>query len=380
MRVCFFGTYEKKIHSNRTIIEGLKKNNIEVIECHGSLVDNIDDKSNILSKNKFLFFLKLVKIYFRLIISQFKIKNYDIIIVGYVGQYDVFLAKFFSVILKKPLVFAPLVSLYDTFVEDREKFLKESFLAKIMYYMDKKSCKLADMIFLDTQTHAEYFSKEFNIPISKFRRVWVGTNENVFYPVQQLKNEQKKFTVVYYGKYIPLHGVEYILDAAKVLLSNESIHFLFVGIGQLYQNCENRIKSESIKNITLVSSFFSENELLNYIRDADICLGIFGITKKSARVIPNKVYDCIGMGKPVITRDSPAIKEIFTHEKNIFLCKEGSGEEIAKSIIFLKEHPEIREKIGEGAKKIFKENFSWDVIGKDIVIYLNELNTKKIMQ
>jgi glycosyltransferase involved in cell wall biosynthesis len=52
-------------------------------------------------------------------------------------------------------------------------------------------------------------------------------------------------------------------------------------------------------------------ELADWIDHADVCLGIFGDSDKASRVIPNKVFQILAMGKPLITRDSPAIRELL---------------------------------------------------------------------
>ncbi len=50
--------------------------------------------------------------------------------------------------------------------------------------------------------------------------------------------------------------------------------------------------------------------LHQHIADADVCLGIFGTSAKAANAIPNKAYQILAVGRPLVTRDSPAIREL----------------------------------------------------------------------
>jgi len=103
-----------------------------------------------------------------------------------------------------------------------------------------------------------------------------------------------------------------------------------------------------------------------YIKKADICLGIFGDTQKTQRVIPNKVYEAIAMKKPVITADTPAVRELFTDRKNILFCKTADPEDLAEKILELKNNEDIREKIAKGGYEIFKKYATPIVIGKKL--------------
>ena len=74
-------------------------------------------------------------------------------------------------------------------------------------------------------------------------------------------------------------------------------------------------------------------ELRDHIARADICLGIFGDTDKAARVIPNKVFQILSAGAPLITRDSPAIRELLSPDMpGVYLVPPGDPEALLEAV------------------------------------------------
>jgi len=67
-------------------------------------------------------------------------------------------------------------------------------------------------------------------------------------------------------------------------------------------------------------------DALRRLARADIGLGIFGTSDKSARVVPHKVFQSMALGVPVITRRSPAIAEFFRDEEHLVLVPAGDAE------------------------------------------------------
>jgi len=94
------------------------------------------------------------------------------------------------------------------------------------------------------------------------------------------------------------------------------------------------------------------------VKAADICLGIFGSSDKTNRVVPNKIIESIAMAKPVITDETTAVKSFFTHGENIFLCKTNDAESLANAILTLHNDKDLLKKIGESRYKVFKNHFS----------------------
>lgn len=104
-----------------------------------------------------------------------------------------------------------------------------------------------------------------------------------------------------------------------------------------------------------------------------ICLGIFGTTPKAARVIPNKVFDALAIGRPVITSDTPAIREAFIHGENIWVVPAGDEKALAEAIITLKNDKALREHLAVNGYTLFKERFSIESISINIAKIISEI-------
>ena len=367
MRICYFGTYEKRYPRNSIFIKGLCQNEVEVYECHVPLWEK-----KIIKDEKFGFSLTFLLRFFsaqiRLIFQYiFFIPKHDIIIVGYIGHLDMYLAKIFAIIGRKKLVFNPLISLYDTVISDRGYFIKSSLRARLMHFLDWSACKMSDMVLLDTKSQIQYFRNEFDLPNINFQRLFVGADNQVFYPEHRVQSKDK-FDVMFFGKFIPLHGITKIIEAANILRSEIDIQFTLVGMGQLRYKIENRINELGIENIKLVD-WIPYNQLSLKMAEADLLLGIFGDSDKAKRVIPNKIFQALAVAKPILTADTPAIRELLIPDRHIFIT-ESKPAKIAEKIQFIRSHEKNRHEVSKNGFYFFKEKLSINKLGADLKIIL----------
>ena len=72
--------------------------------------------------------------------------------------------------------------------------------------------------------------------------------------------------------------------------------------------------------------------LRSRIVGSDICLGVFGTSDKAARVVPNKVYDALAAGRPLVTEDSPAARELLHDGDDALLVPAGDGAALADAL------------------------------------------------
>jgi glycosyltransferase involved in cell wall biosynthesis len=357
MKVCYFGSYQENYSRNHIIRRGLKENAVKVLEC------NVPFEAG----------LRFWKRYARLSALHRTLKNdYDYLFVAEMNHKNMPIAYLLSKIYKKPLIFDPFISRFDSNVNDRERVQKISIGAVICFLLDKLSLKMADLILADTRQHVNYFRDTFKVPQEKIKLLYVGADDLIFdrRRYEPVSTEGRRFSVCFYGTFIPLQGVEYIIKAA-CLLRKEDIQFVIIGRGQTYPVIDEMIKNLKLSNVKNVSPM-PVDDLPYYIMKSDILLGIFGNTAKTRRVIPNKIFQSMAMAKPVVTGDTPAVREILTDSENVLLCKCADEDSLAKAIVALRDNPAMRRKIGEGGYALIQENFTPLLIGKKLIQELGQ--------
>ncbi len=264
---------------------------------------------------------------------------------------------------KKPLFFDPLISRYESKINDYKTAARWSIHALSNYLADKRALNAADIVFADTQEHKKFFCEKYRIPEEKVKVLYVGYNAHDFSPEEKETKENGRIKVGFYGSFIPLHGIDVIIGAANILRKRSDILFELVGAGHTFDKIEKQIKSFGLKNVRLTGKV-KYVQLPDKIRSWDICLGIFGSSKKTDMVIPNKVFHYSACGKPIITKKTKAVEEIFTNGKNIMLC-ESRPESLAGCIVRYVENSSLRRNMGKDAEFVIR-NYDHTHTGRQV--------------
>lgn len=342
MKVCFFSTYFFADYvRQRVILEGLRENNVEVIECIES------------GKNP----LRYIKALIRFAGIE---KKCDLVIVGFRGHEILPFVRFLT---RKPIVFDAFISLFDTVCTDQKRFDKKSVAGKFLKWFDKKTCEWPQKVLLDTQEHINFFSETFSVEKEKFEAVFVGADKS-FYPRPE-KRKTRKLEVLWYGNYIPLHGAMTIAKAFSFLRDEKNLNFTMIGNGQTFSE----VKEFAVRENAGINFLPNINYglLPKKIAQADICLsGPFGTSKKTNRVILGKTFQLIAMKKPLILSDTPANRELFKNGKNCVMVKTNDHAALSKAILRLKNNAVLRKTISENAFTLFNEKATPKEIGKKL--------------
>jgi glycosyltransferase involved in cell wall biosynthesis len=355
MRVLFISGREPTYVRNSIMLKCLEKNGLKIIDCSDSSAS---------------YPARYLKVLLKFLLQ--KTAEFDCVFVGFFGQPLVPIVKMFT---KKPIIFDAFLSAYDTMCFDRKRFEPNSTAGRFFYWLDKHSCENSDRILLDTNAHIDYFINTFSLGKDKFQRIFVGSDDSIFYPRQIEKNDDR-VRVFYYASYLPLHGIEYIIQAAKLLEHNSDIEFRIVGKGPELNRIHHLARQLGIKNIDFVN-WIPYNDLPFEIAKADICLGgHFSAIEKAKRVIAGKTFQFIAMKKPVIVGNCPGNRELFANKENALMVNMADPESLANGVLELINDASLRKRIAEAGYTTFIERCTINVIKNELKSVIRSLHIK----
>ena len=314
VRVLYFGTYDRSYPRNAQVISALRGAGVDVVEQHRPVWERRHNWSVGLRQ-----MIRVAGAERSLRQAGDADAPADALIVGYPGHFDLPAAR--RVARGRPVIFNPLVSLYDTVVDDRGRFRRGSPGAGVVHLVDRRAFRRADLVVADTDAQAAVLPPRVRVAATTRVEVcFVGAEERLFRPGWQ---PERPFQVLFVGKLIPLHGLETILAAAALV---PEIPFRVVGSGQLESLLESRPA-----NVECIPWVEYEN-LPAEIQAAGCALGIFGTGEKAARVIPNKAFQALACGTPLVTADTPAARELLADGKDALLVPPGDAVALARAV------------------------------------------------
>jgi glycosyltransferase involved in cell wall biosynthesis len=343
VRVLYFGTYERAYPRNAQVIACLRGAGVEVVERHAPVWDEREHKWRAGVGTA----VRLAAAETRLALRRPR-DRFDALIVGYPGHADLPAAR--RAARGAPVVFNALVSLADTLVGDRGRFRSGSLPARALAAVDRRALRAADLVVADTEASADFLAELAGIARERVAVCLVGAEERLFAPPWQPAEPP-----LFVGKLIPLHGIETILAAARLA---PELPLRVAGSGQL-----DRVLESRPANVDWIR-WIPYERLPDYVRSATCALGVFGTSAKAYRVIPNKAYQALACGTPLVTGDTTAARELLVDGESALLVPPGDPGALAEAVRRLTVDGELARRIGDGGLRAYRERASEAVLGR----------------
>lgn len=152
-----------------------------------------------------------------------------------------------------------------------------------------------------------------------------------------------KFIAGYIGTHGMAHGLETLLDAAKILQERypeEDLHILMVGDGAEKAALIDRSSNEALQNVTLLGSV-SKTDVTRYLSLLDVSIIHLKNSPLFRAVIPSKMFESMAMGIPIAHGVLGESAEIVTDEAVGIVFEPGDAEALVNTLLKLKQNPAL---------------------------------------
>ncbi len=308
MRALLFGTYDASAHPRIAILgAGLRDSGIAVGECNAPLGLDTAARVAMLAHpwRAPALAARLARRWLTLSRAARRLPAPDVVLVGYLGHFDVHLARL--LFPRVPVVLDHLVGASDT---ARDRRLDGGPRQAVLRLIDAAALRAADVVLVDTEEHrlalpARHQARAGVVPL--------GASAAWYAAAPQAAGERPDgqppageaapgpLRVVFYGLYTPLQGAP-VIGAALGLLAGTPIEFTMIGDGQDAPAAKGAAAAnDAVRWVDWVPAA----DLPAVVASHHVCLGIFGTGDKALRVVPNKVFQGAAAGCAIVTSDTP---------------------------------------------------------------------------
>ena len=225
--------------------------------------------------------------------------------------------------------------------------------------MQKRVSRSLSHIITVSKCARDDISRDYKIPLNKFRIVFNGISVEKFYPIPEIKQE-KNSIIVTNSADTPLKGLHYLLMAVAEIARTRNIDVTVIGTPKENGGIVKLIRRLGIGNLITFTGWISNREFVRQYAKATVA------------VVPS-LYEGFGIpageamacGVPVISTTGGALPEVVGDAG--ILIPPADSAALVRSITELFDNPERAKDLGQAGYKRVQEHFTWKKAGEKTV-------------
>lgn len=200
--------------------------------------------------------------------------------------------------------------------------------------------------------------------MAKMDEFWPREKNQVLMEKLGLRNDT--FKVVHFGSLGKANGAHTIVESAKLLKDRKDIEFLFVGGGSAEAELIAEVQKNQLENVKFLGKF-PMKEVSEIVNFSDVSVISFLNLPILYTNSPNKLFDSLSAGKPIIVNSAGWTKDIAENYRCGYYVDPENPQELADKVLFLKNHPELVEQMGKQSRELSEKVYDKSILTKEFV-------------
>lgn len=180
---------------------------------------------------------------------------------------------------------------------------------------------------------------------------------------------QDKFVVLYAGAHGMANDLEIFLGAAERLKDQPQIQFVLVGDGKEKENLVTRARNMCLENVHFHPPVPKE-VMPEVLASTDVCVAILKPLHAFTTTYPNKVFDYMAAGRPIVLAIDGVIRQVVEEAKAGVFVPPGDPKRLAETILLMEQNQEEGKRMGKAGRQFVERHYNraelakvmWEVI------------------
>jgi glycosyltransferase involved in cell wall biosynthesis len=184
-----------------------------------------------------------------------------------------------------------------------------------------------------------------------------------------------KFVVLYAGAHGMSNDLGIVLSAAAQVRERSDVVFLLVGDGKEKAHLQTQAEREGLTNVLFLPSV-PKNQMSAVLAASDACVAILKPLDMYKTTYPNKVFDYMAAGKPVVLAIDGVIRAVVEAARAGIFTPPGNADEIAKAVVALADDPQSATEMGRCGREYLIEHFDRARLADELVRVMESVKKK----
>ena len=174
-----------------------------------------------------------------------------------------------------------------------------------------------------------------------------------------MQEYQSDFVILYVGGFSPHRGLETAIEAMPTVSDKiPNAKLLMVGDGCTRAELEQMVRNSELDEKVIFTGFQPFEKVPTYIYLSSVCLIPHISTPHIETTMPNKIFQFMILGKPVVVSSTRPMMRIVNDAECGLIFKERDAKSLAQTIIQLADD-NLRQRLGENGRRAVEDRYNW---------------------
>ena len=188
---------------------------------------------------------------------------------------------------------------------------------------------------------------------------------------------EQKFLVSYAGAHGVSNDLGIVLETANLLRQFDDIQFIFMGDGKDKPALQQQAQEMQLNNVTFLPTL-PKMEMAEALAASNACIAILKPIESFTKTYPNKVFDYMAAGRPVILAIDGVIRKVVEDANAGIPVSPGSAKELAEAVKYLSSNPERAWQMGASGREYLIKNFNRQDLANQLAGILEMMLRRKL--